>query len=115
MTSEGLNRSALDHAVGKWDELMLYLEEGNDMTYGFLQLAKSDLAAFSKELICKYCRNQIETEVELIEITLNFSRIANEWAISRGLRSRLLLVGKALPLITRLIKLEFRKNLQLEN
>ncbi len=115
MKSQGLNRSALEHAVGKWDELMLYLEEGNDMTYGFLQLAKGDLAAFSNELICQYCRNQIETEVELIEITLNFSRIANEWVISRGLLRRLRLVGKALPLITRLIRLEFRKNLQLGN
>jgi hypothetical protein len=110
MKSSELNSSPLERAVGKWDEMMSYLEEGNDMPYGFLQLAKSDLEAFSHELVCEYCRNQTETEIKVIEIGLDFSRIANEWTANGGLKNRLDLVGRAVPLIARLVKLEFKKN-----
>lgn len=100
---------SLDEAVNTWDSMLEYLEGGNDMTYGFLQLAKSDLRIPAEELKCEYCRKQIETEVKLITTTLMFSRLANEWASNRRLKTRLGIVGRAIPLIARMIKLEFGK------
>lgn len=100
---------SLDSAVNTWDSMMQYLEEGNDMTYGFLQLARSDLRIPADELKCEYCRKQIETEVKLIETTLTFSRLANEWASNKRLGVRLGIVGRAIPLIARMVRLEFGK------
>jgi hypothetical protein len=101
---------SLDQAVNTWDSMMQYLEEGNDMTYGFLQLAKSDLRIPAEELKCEYCRKQIETELKLIETTLMFSRLANEWASNKRLRLRLGVIGRAIPLITRMVRLELGKS-----
>ena len=93
----------------KWDEVLAYLEGGGDKTYGFLQLAQSDLGAYAAENPCPYCRKQIETELSLLVIALSFSRLANEWEASSGLRTRLGLIGQAVPLIARLSYLEVTK------
>ena len=100
----------LDQAVSTWDSMMEYLEEGNDMTYGFLQLARSDLRIPAEELKCEYCRKQIEAELQLIGTTLLFSRLANEWASNRRLRLRLGIIGRAIPLIVHMIRLELGKS-----
>jgi len=99
----------VDSSVRKWDEILAYLEGGGDKTYAFLQLAQSDLNAFSSEISCPYCRKQIETEFRLLGIALGFSRLANEWEASNGLRTRLGLIGRAVPLIARLTFLEITK------
>jgi hypothetical protein len=99
----------MDSSVRKWDEILAYLEDGGDKTYGFLQLAESDLHAFAGEISCPYCSKQIDTEVRLIGIALQFSRLANEWELSEGVRTRLGLIGKAVPLIARLTYLELTK------
>ncbi len=99
----------IDSSVRKWDEILEYLEGGGDRTYGFLQLAQSDLRAFAGDISCPYCMKQIETEMRLLEIALSFSRLANEWEVSKGLRTRLGLVGRAVPLIARLTFLEMTK------
>ncbi|MDA4134754.1 MAG: hypothetical protein OK441_04215 [Thaumarchaeota archaeon] len=101
--------SPIDSSVRKWDEMLAYLESGGDRTYGFLQLAQSDLQAYASEISCPYCRKQIMTELRLLVIALNFSRLANEWEASSGLRTRLGLIGRAVPLIARLSFLEFTK------
>ena len=99
----------MDSSVRKWDEILTYLESGGDKTYGFLQLAESDLHAFAGDISCPYCSKQIDTEVRLIGIALQFSRLANEWEVSDGLRTRLSLIGRAVPLIARLTYLEITK------
>ena len=99
----------IDSSVRKWEEMLAYLEGGGDKTYGFLQLAQSDLQAYASEISCQYCRKQIETELRLLVIALSFSRLANEWEASSGLRTRLGLIGKAVPLIARLSFLEVTK------
>ncbi|MDA4113333.1 MAG: hypothetical protein OK474_04720 [Thaumarchaeota archaeon] len=99
----------MDSSVRKWDEILTYLENGGDKTYGFLQLAESDLHAFAGEISCPYCSRQIETEVRLIGIALRFSRLANEWEVSQGARARFRLVAKAVPLIATLTYLEITK------
>jgi hypothetical protein len=101
--------SRFDAPVKKWDEVLAYLEGGGDRTYGYLQLAQSDLQAYASEVSCPYCRKQIETELRLLVIALSFSRIANEWEASNGLRTRLGLIGRAVPLIARLSYLELTK------
>jgi hypothetical protein len=99
----------MDYSVRKWDEILTYLESGGDRTYGFLQLAESDLHAFAGEIACPYCSKQIDTEVRLIRIALQFSRLANEWEVSQGVRTRLGLIGRAIPLIAKLTYLEMTK------
>jgi len=49
------------------------------------------------------------TEVRLLGIALQFAKLAGEWELSKGLRKKLGLVGKAVPLIARLIFLELTK------
>lgn len=100
---------AIDSSVHKWDDVLAYLESGGDKTYGFLQLAESDLGAVVEKIVCPYCRKQIVTEVKLLGITLQFSRLANEWELSQGVRKRLSLIGKAVPLIAKLTWLELDK------
>lgn len=102
-------QTGVDAPVQKWDEVLAYLEAGGDKTYGFLQLAQSDLAAFSHTLVCPYCRKQMEAEVKLIGITLQFSRLANEWAGSTSLSNRMRVAGRAIPIIVRLSYLELMK------
>src|ERR1700726_2836661 len=104
-----LQDQLMDSSVRKWDEVLAYLEAGGDRTYGFLQLAESDLHAFAEDISCPYCKKQIDTEVRLIGIALQFSRLANEWEVSAGLRTRLALIGRAVPLIARLTLLELTK------
>jgi len=99
----------IDNSVHKWDEVLAYLESGGDKTYGFLQLAESDASAFAEKFACPYCKKQIVSEVKLIGITLRFSRLANEWESSSGLRSRLSVIGRAIPLIASLTYLELTK------
>ena len=99
----------VDAPMRKWDEVLAYLESGGDRTYGFLQLAESDLQAFVHEVACPYCKKQITTEVQVIGITLQFSRLANEWEVSKGVRTRLGLIGRAVPLIAKLTYLEMTK------
>ena len=93
----------------KWDETLEYLQAGGDRTYGYLQLAESDLAAVTESIRCPYCRKQIVTEVKLLKIALQFAKLAGEWALSEGSAKRMGLVGKAIPLIARLTYLELTK------
>jgi hypothetical protein len=102
-------QATIDASVKRWDDVLAYLESGGDKTYGFLQLAESDLGAVSEKLTCPYCRKQIVTEVKLIGITLRFSRLANEWQLSEGIRKRLGLMGQAIPLIASVAYLELTK------
>lgn len=88
---------------------MGYMQAGGDRTYGFLQLAESDLEAVAQKIVCPYCRKQIVTEVKLLGVALKFARLATEWEMSRGLRKKLSLVNKAVPLIARLSYLEVTK------
>ena len=101
----------VDASVRRWDEILEYLEGGGDRTYAFLQLAESDLGAFSHTIACAYCRKQIEAEVKLIAITLQFSRLANEWAGSTSITNRMRVIGRAIPTIARLTYLELVKSL----
>lgn len=101
----------VDAPMRKWDEVLAYLESGGDRTYGFLQLAESDLQAFVHEVACPYCKKQITTEVQVIGITLQFSRLANEWAAAPSLWTRLGIVGRAVPMIAKLAFLELTKTL----
>lgn len=100
----------VDAPVRKWDEVLEYLEAGGDKTYGFLQLAESDLGAFSHTVVCTYCRKQMEAEVKLIGITLQFSKLANEWAGSTAVSNRMRIIGRAIPVIARLTYLELLKS-----
>lgn len=88
---------------------MGYMQAGGDRTYGFLQLAESDLEPVAQKIVCPYCRKQIVTEVKLLGVALKFARLATEWEMSRGLRKKLSLVNKAVPLIARLSYLEVTK------
>ena len=99
----------IDASVHKWDEILAYLESGGDTTYGFLQLAESDLKAVAEKIVCPYCQKQIVTEVKLLGIALQFSRLAGEWELSKGLGKRLGLIGRAVPLIAKLTYLEMTK------
>jgi len=99
----------IDDSVHKWDEILAYFEGGGDRTYGFLQLAESDLSAVAEKIACPYCRKQIVTEVKLLGIALQFARLAGEWELSKGLRKRLSLIGKAVPIIATLTYLELTK------
>jgi hypothetical protein len=102
-------QQTIDTSVHKWDDVLAYMESGGDKTYGFLQLAESDLGAVAEKIACPYCRKQIVAEVKIIDITLRFSRLANEWEASGGIRNRLGLVGRAVPLIVNLTYLELTK------
>lgn len=102
-------QQAIDNSVHKWDEILVYLQSGGDRTYGFLQLAESDLSAITDKIACPYCRKQMATEVKLLGIALQFARLAGEWELSKGLRKRLSLIGKAIPIIATLTYLELTK------
>jgi hypothetical protein len=104
-------QESVDASVKKWDEILSYFEAGGDRTYGYLQLAESDLDTVDHTVVCPYCRKLLISEVKLIRITIRFSRIANEWEASRGLRKRLSLIGRSLPLIASLTYLELTKML----
>jgi hypothetical protein len=106
MTTE---QQTIDNSVHKWDDVLAYLESGGDKTYGFLQLAESDISAVAEKIVCPYCRKQIVSEAKLIGITLRFSRLANEWESSSGLRRRMSVVGRAVPLIASLTYLELTR------
>jgi hypothetical protein len=99
----------VDASVHKWDEILEYLQAGGDKTYGFLQLAESDLGAVADKIACPYCRKQIATEVKLLGIALKFAKLATEWEMSKGLRKKLGLIDKAFPLIMKLSYLELTK------
>jgi hypothetical protein len=96
-------------AIEKWDEITTYWEEGGDLTYGFLQLARNDLQIFLNEIKCNYCKKQISAEIKLIDIALQFALIANEWKLAEKILQKLNLVGKAMLLIAKLIVLELTK------
>ncbi len=99
----------LQSSLETWDEVLRQMEDGGDLTYGFLQLARNDLRAVAPGIVCDHCRRQIATEVLLIETVLQLSRLANEWTISKGSRGKLRLVGLALPLIGRITYLQVKK------
>lgn len=102
-------QETIDHSLHRWDEILEYMQGGGDKTYGFLQLAESDLGAVVDAISCPYCRKQMETEFKLLKIALRFAKLAGEWELSRGVRKRLVLVGQAVPLIARLSYLELTK------
>ena len=104
-----LKQETIDNSVHKWDEVLEYLRADGDKTYGFLQLAESDLATVTGTINCPYCRKQMVTEVRLLGIALQFSKLAGEWELSKGLRKKFSLIGKAVPLIARLTFLEVTK------
>ncbi len=104
-----MEQSSIDGSVHKWDEILEYLQAGGDRTYGFLQLAESDLNAVADKISCPYCRKQILTEVKLLGIALKFAKLATEWEMSKGLRKKLGLIDRAVPLIIRLSYLEVSK------
>lgn len=51
----------------------------------------------------------METEVKLIEMTLGFSRLANEWANATSVAARASIIGRAIPTILRVAYLELVK------
>lgn len=104
-----VEQHSVDASLHKWDEVLEYFQAGGDRTYGFLQLAESDLDAVAQKIVCPYCRKQIVTEVKLLRIALTFAKLATEWEMSKGLRKKLTLVNKAVPLIVRLSYLEVTK------
>jgi len=107
MTS--MQQETIDGSLQKWDEVLEYIQGGGDKTYGFLQLAESDLGTVSHTIACPYCRKQMVTEVRLLGIALQFAKLAGEWELSKGARKKLSLVGKAVPLIAKLSFLELTK------
>ena len=99
----------MDSSVRKWDEILTSPgERGRQDGTGSSSLAESDLQPRRGNL-CPYCSKQIDTEVRLIGSRSQFSRLANEWEVSDGLRTRLSLIGRAVPLIARLTYLEITK------
>ena len=103
------NAELLQNSLESWDEIFRQIEDGGDLTYGFLQLARNDLLAVTPGIVCDHCRRQIATEVELIETVLRLSRLANEWTVSKGSRRKLQLGGQALPFIGRIAYLQIKK------
>jgi hypothetical protein len=99
----------LQSTLEVWDEIFRQIEDGGDLTYGFLQLARNDLQSVTQRIVCDHCRRQIAAEVQLIETVLQLSRLANQWTISRGAREKLRLAGLALPLIGRITYLQIKK------
>ncbi len=100
---------ALQSSLQMWDETFSQMEEGGDLTYGFLQLAKNDLESIMGTIACDHCRRQIDAEVELIRIVMRLSRLANEWAIAGSGTRKFRLAGLALPLLERITYLELKK------
>jgi hypothetical protein len=99
----------LQSTLEAWDEIFQQIEDGGDLTYGFLRLARNDLRSVTQAIECSHCRRQIVAEVQLIEIVLQLSRLANQWTLARGVHDRLRLAGLALPLIGRITYLQIKK------
>jgi hypothetical protein len=99
----------LQSSLETWDEVFQQIDDGGDLTYGFLQLARRDLQTVAPSITCGHCRRQIATEVRLIETVLQLSRLANEWTISKSARRKLQVGGLALPLVGRIAYLQFKK------
>lgn len=101
----------ISKAMEAWEEKAKYLEEGGDVVYAFLELARCDLKLVMDDIKCNYCRRQAKAEYELIGHALDLARMANQWMYSDSKKEKLALVFKAIKKIAEIAALQVKKSL----
>lgn len=101
----------INKAMEAWEEKARYIEEGGDVVYAFLELARSDLRLIVGRIECEYCRKQAEAEYELIGHALDLARLANQWMYSDSRKEKLLLALRAVKKIAQIAALQVKKSL----
>ncbi len=69
----------IDQATSGWEQTLQALNEGDDVTFAFLKLAKQDLLTAASTVDCQYCRRHILEEVKLIDMTIELAKLGNAY------------------------------------
>jgi len=104
--SETIN---IDTLMKNWEATISYIEEGGDIPYAMLNLARIDLNEAIPRIKCKFCKRQAEIELKLVNEALEFARMANQWLYTDSKRTKIQLAFKATIKIIKIFLIQLRK------
>lgn len=88
LLSDEEKENLVDEATRGWEEVLKFLAEGGDITFGFLRLAKQDLLVAADTVDCEYCRRHVLEEAKLIDMTMELAKLSNIYPHSHGFREK---------------------------